>query len=56
MRQQRWTEALPLLEQSLAIDERLAALAPGNVMFQNDLAVSRRLVADVRQNTKGAAP
>ena len=37
-----------MLEQSLMIDERLAALAPTNVMLQNDVQVSRNLVAAVR--------
>ncbi len=37
MRQERWAEALPLLERSLAIAEQLTALAPTNVMFKNDV-------------------
>jgi hypothetical protein len=35
--------------QSLVIDERLVALAPTNVMFQNDVSVRWRLVAEVRR-------
>ncbi len=50
MKQDRWEEALPLLEQSLAIDEWLAASGVSNIMWQNDVRVSRRLVAQVRAN------
>ena len=48
MKQERWSEALPLLERSLEIDERLAISDPSNVTWQNDARVSRRLVAQVR--------
>jgi len=40
---------LPLLEQSLAIDERLAVSDSSNVTWQNDVRVSRRLVAEARK-------
>jgi len=56
MKQERWTEALPLLEQSLEIDERLAALAPTNATFQNDVRVSQRLVAEARRMAEGNGP
>ena len=56
MRREQWHDALPLLEQSLAIDERLAALAPTSVMFQNDVSVSRRLVAEVRRKADRNEP
>ena len=39
------TEALRLAEESLALDERLAALDPSNATWQNDVAVSRALRA-----------
>ena len=48
MPQERWAEALPLLEQSLAIAERLAASDPSNVMWQNDVRGIRPLVQEVR--------
>ena len=37
----------------MAIDERLAASVLSNVMWQNDVQVSRQLVAKVRQRAKG---
>jgi hypothetical protein len=40
--------ALPNAEESLAIDERLAALDPSNVTWQKDVAVSRTQVARLR--------
>ncbi|MEY2880659.1 MAG: hypothetical protein RLZZ15_3039 [Verrucomicrobiota bacterium] len=46
--QERWAEALAVMEQSLTIDERLAAMDPTNVTWQNDVRVSRRLVAELR--------
>jgi hypothetical protein len=48
MRQERWTDALPLLEQSLAIGERLAASDTSHATWQNDVKVIRRLVDEVR--------
>jgi len=45
---QRWEQTLALMEQSLRIDERLAATDPTNVTWQNDVKVSRRLVAELR--------
>ena len=39
---------MPHLEKSLLIDERIAALDPTNVTWQNDVQVSRQLVAQVR--------
>ena len=51
MNQEEWAEALPLLAESLAIDERLAASDLSNVTWQQDVRVSRRLVAEVRKKT-----
>ncbi len=53
MSQPRWQAALPLLEQSLAIDERLAASAPSNVMWQREVQMSRRLVTEVQFKARG---
>jgi len=36
------------MEQSLRIDERLAATDPTNVTWQNDVKVRRALVAELR--------
>jgi len=41
-------EALHLAEESLVIDERLAALDRTNVMWQQDVEVTRALVARLR--------
>ena len=49
MPQEHWDEALPQLEQSLAIAERLAASDLSNVMWQNDVQVSRQLLADAKR-------
>ncbi len=48
MKQSRWRDALPHMERSLVIDERLAASDSSNVMWQNDAKVSRRMVAQIR--------
>ena len=48
MPQERWAEALALMEQSLSISARLAATDRTNVMWQNDERVSRQLVAELR--------
>lgn len=47
---------MPLLEQSLAIAERLAASDLSNVMWQNDVQASRRLVEDVLRRSEGNQP
>ncbi len=41
-------EARRLAEESLAIDERLAALDPTNVIWQSDLELSRAMLARLR--------
>ncbi|MBK8035767.1 MAG: hypothetical protein IPK22_01325 [Verrucomicrobiaceae bacterium] len=46
--QQRWEEALELMEQGLCISERLAATDPTNVIWQKDVQVSRNLVTKLR--------
>jgi hypothetical protein len=38
--------------ESLAIDKRLAALDPTNIIWQRDLAVSQALVARLRGDTQ----
>ena len=48
------TEALPLAEESVAIDERLAALDRSNATWQHDVTVSRALVARLRGGGQGA--
>lgn len=52
--QQRWAEALELMEQSLHISERLAATDPTNVMWQKDVKVSHAQVAELRARAGGA--
>jgi hypothetical protein len=47
-RQGNRAEALGFAEESLKIDERLAALDPTNATWQRDLLVSRALVARLR--------
>jgi hypothetical protein len=49
MKQEEWAKALPLLEKSLVIGERLAASDLSNVTWQNDVRVIRRLVEQVRK-------
>lgn len=51
--QQRWAEALELMEQALRISERLATTDPTNVMCQEDVQVSRALVAELRAKVAG---
>ena len=41
------------VQQSLMIDERLAATDPTNVMWQKDVKVSRELVAELREKVAG---
>ena len=47
--QKQWADALPFAEECLGITERLASIDPTNVTWKNDVAFSRRLVADMRQ-------
>ena len=46
--QERWAEALALMEQGLRISERLAASDPTNVTWQNDVKKSRAQVEKLR--------
>ncbi len=48
MKREQWAAALPLLERTLSICERLAALSPTQVVLQEDIRENRELVNQVR--------
>ena len=52
MKREEWYDTSTFLQEGLKIAERLSAMDPTNATWQNDVAVSRGLVAEVAAKIK----